>query len=87
MLFLSSFLPVKKFFSWHGKFILTRNEGQGTEDVIHCTDCLDHWGNVIVILGYVNQNLREPNLTSVWTHSKNLEYYQFAIIKNRERRQ
>ena len=36
-------------------FFLTQIEGLRTEDVVHCTDCKAHWGNVIVILGYINK--------------------------------
>ena len=43
------------FFHQHVKFFLTRIEGLRTEDVVHCTDCKAHWGNVIVILGYINK--------------------------------
>ena len=50
------FYPVKGFFfSINVKFFLTRIEGLRTEDVVHCTDCKAHWGNVIVILGYINK--------------------------------
>ena len=50
------FYPVKRVFSHqHVKFFLTRVEGLRTEDVVHCTDCKAHWGNVIVILGYINK--------------------------------
>ena len=51
------FYPVKRFFFFHQhvKFFLTRIEGLRTEDVVHCTDCKAHWGNVIVILGYINK--------------------------------
>ena len=35
--------------------LLTRIEGLRTEDVVHFTDCKAHWGNVIVILGYINK--------------------------------
>ena len=36
------------------KSFLTQIEGLRTEDVVHCTDCKAHWGNVFVILGYIN---------------------------------
>ena len=39
----------------HVKFFLTRTEGLRTEDVVHCTACKAQWGNVIVILGYINK--------------------------------
>ena len=39
---------VRPFFS--GKFFLTRIGGLGKPDVVHCTDCKTHWGNVIVIM-------------------------------------
>ena len=37
------------------KFSVTLIEGLMTEDVVHCTVCKTHWGNVIVILGYLNK--------------------------------
>ena len=37
------------------RFFLTWIEGLRTEDVVHCADCKAHWGNVIVILGYINK--------------------------------
>ena len=43
------FFPVKRV------FFLTWNESLRTEDVLYCTDCKAHWGNVIVILGYMNK--------------------------------
>ena len=47
------FSPVKGFFfSHYGNFFLTCIEGPRTEDVVRCTLCEAHWGNVIVILGY-----------------------------------
>ena len=50
------FYPVKSFFfHQHVKFFLTRIKVLRTEDVDHCTDCKAHWGNVIVILGYINK--------------------------------
>ena len=51
------FYPVKRvFFSINmARFFLTWIEGRRTEDVIHCTACKAHWGNVIVILGYIHQ--------------------------------
>ena len=52
----SFFTPLfKVFFSHYGKFFITRIEGLKTQDVIHCTDCKAHWGNVIVILGCIDQ--------------------------------
>ena len=47
------FFPVKSFFSphQHGKLFLTRIKGPRAEDVIHCTDCKAHWGDVIVVFG------------------------------------
>ena len=34
------------------RFFLTLIEGLRKEDVVHCTDCKAHWGNVIVIWGF-----------------------------------
>ena len=31
------------------------HSNQVTEDVVRCTDCVAHWGNLIVILGYINK--------------------------------
>ena len=44
-----------EFFSQYGKFFLTQIEGQGTEDVVRSTEYTAHWGNVIVIFGYINK--------------------------------
>ena len=40
--------------SLYVKLLLTRTEGLRTEAVVHCTDHKAHWGDVIVILGNVN---------------------------------
>lgn len=40
--------PVKRFF-------LSRNNSLRTEDVIHSPDCKAHWGNVVVIWGYIDK--------------------------------
>ena len=45
----------KFFFSQYGKFFLTQIEGLGTEGVVCSTDYTAYWGNVIVILGYINK--------------------------------
>ena len=52
------FSPLKRvlfFLHQHGKFFITQFEGLRTEDVVHHTDCKAQWGNVIVILGYINK--------------------------------
>ena len=37
------------------KCFFTLVEGLRTKAVLHCTDCKTHWGEVIVILGFVNK--------------------------------
>ena len=49
------FTLLKRSFHQHGKFFLTRVECLRTENVVHCTDCKAHWGNVIAIFIYINK--------------------------------
>ena len=58
------FYPVKRVFFFP---INPQIEGLRTEDVVHCTDCKAHWGNVIVILGYIKTIWFDLN-----THNDNL---------------
>lgn len=52
------FLPATVFvcFFYAQEFFLTWSEGQSTEDVVCCTDCRAHCGNVIVLLGCINKH-------------------------------
>ena len=52
-------------FNCQTKFFLTQIEGLRREDVVQCTECKAHWGNVIVILGYMNKN----DLIGLWSLS------------------
>ena len=46
----------------YGRFFLNWIEGLRTEDVVLCTNCKAHWGNVILILGYINKT----DLKVIW---------------------
>ena len=46
---------VSFFFPSTWRFFLTWIEGLRTQGVFHCRDCKAHWGNVIVMLGYINK--------------------------------